>query len=150
MTLVPSRSKEIREMRWDELDLFKGRWYLENERMKTRKKFTQLLSSQAVQIIQQQPKLGDYVWKGTKISSNALDKIVKQYVEKTGIKFVQHGFRSSYLTWCAEQNQSFLHSDMNLAHQQDKLTQVYQRSELLEKRQEVLQHFTDYVTGERS
>lgn len=150
MTLVPSRSMEIREMRWDELDLVKGRWYLENERMKTRKKFTQLLSSQAVQIIQQQPKLGDHVWKGTKISSNALDKIVKQYVERTGIKFVQHGFRSSYLTWCAEQNQSFLHSDMNLAHQQDKLTQLYQRSELLEQRQEVLQHFADYVTGERS
>lgn len=150
MTLVPSRSKEIREMRWDELDLAKGRWHLENERMKTRKKFTQLMSRQAVEIIEQQPRVGDYVWKGTKISSNALDKIVKQYVAKTDIEFVLHGFRSSYLTWCAEQNENFLHSDMNLAHQQDKLTQVYQRSELLEQRQEVLQHFADYVTGVRS
>jgi len=150
MTLIPSRSKEIRDMRWDELDLAKGRWYLEHDRMKTRKKFTQLLSRQAVRIIQQQPRIGDYVWKGTKISSNALDKIVKQYVEKTDIKFVQHGFRSSYLTWCAEQNENFTHSDMNLAHQQDKLTQIYQRSELLEQRQEVLQNFANYVTGELS
>ena len=107
MTLVPSRSKEIREMRY-ELDLAKGRWHLENERMKTRKRFTQLMSRQAVEMSSSKSAT---TFGREQISSNALDKIVKQYA-KTDIS--SSSTVSVYLTWCAEQSENF-YTAMNLA-----------------------------------
>jgi integrase len=66
-----------------------------------------------------------------------------------GNGYTTHGFRASFETWAAEQTK-FPASLVELCTAHDKRTKVnkaYQRSDLLEKRREIMERWSDYVTG---
>jgi integrase len=67
----------------------------------------------------------------------------------TGNGFTVHGFRASFETWGAEAT-NYPRDLIRLCTAHDKRSatdRAYQRSNLLEKRREVMEAWSDYVTG---
>jgi len=61
-----------------------------------------------------------------------------------------HGFRSSFRVWCEEQT-SFPRSvtEAALAHvNSNKVESAYQRSDLFDRRRELMQAWADFCTGQ--
>ena len=60
-----------------------------------------------------------------------------------------HGFRTSFKTWAMEQTDvPWAVGEAALAHTLDNSTeQAYARSDLFERRRELMQQWADYVTG---
>ena len=59
----------------------------------------------------------------------------------------QHGFRSTLLTWCAEEGIASREvAKMAIAHNvRDQLEAAYNRSELLGKRRALMQNWADFI-----
>ena len=80
---------------------------------------------------------------GKLMSDSTLSKLLRV----RGIAGVPHGFRSSFRDWAAEQT-SFPREVMEaaLAHQvANKVEAAYLRSDLLEKRRQLMQQWADYL-----
>ena len=61
---------------------------------------------------------------------------------------VPHGFRSSFRDWCGERGVAREVAEACLAHQvKNEVEAAYARSDLLERRRQVMQLWADYVTG---
>lgn len=59
-----------------------------------------------------------------------------------------HGFRSSFSTWCADNGKDYEIRERCLTHKVDNAVAAsYQRSDLLERRRQLLQEWADYVTS---
>ena len=68
-----------------------------------------------------------------------------------GIDAVPHGFRSSFRDWCGETGIARDVAEAALAHVvKDKAEAAYARSDLLERRADVMERWARYVTGERA
>ena len=68
-------------------------------------------------------------------------------LQGAGVVSTVHGFRSSSRSWMAESGVPAEVAEACLAHvPRSKVVQAYQRSDLLERRAEVMQAWSDYVT----
>ena len=68
-------------------------------------------------------------------------------LRRAGVASTIHGFRSSARSWMAESGVPAEVAEACLAHvPRSQVVQAYQRSDLLERRAEVLQAWSDYVT----
>ena len=66
---------------------------------------------------------------------------------RAGVSSTPHGFRSSARSWMADCGVPAEVAEACLAHvPRSKVVQAYQRSDLLERRAEVMQAWSDYVT----
>ena len=148
LILTATRPNETFNARWDEFDLDGKRWIIPAERMKAAKEHEIPLSDRAVEIIQTIPKVAGsvYVFPGAKLdksmSTAAGMKVLKSM--RPGIH--QHGFRSTFREWAAEQT-SFqrLVIEHALAHQlKDKAEAAYHRATMLPKRIKLMQAWADY------
>ena len=87
--------------------------------------------------------------RGTPIAHTTLSDLLRQL----GIGAVPHGFRSSFRDWAAEQT-SAPHAVMEaaLAHKvTNRVEAAYFRSDLLDKRRQLMQEWADYLaTGGRA
>ena len=69
-------------------------------------------------------------------------------LERMGHELTVHGFRSSFRDWCAEQTEFPREvCEAALAHvNADKTEDAYLRSDLLEKRRELMAAWASYIT----
>ena len=148
LVLTASRSGEVRGCLWAEID--GGTWTVPGERMKSNQPHCVSLSSRALEILRQARELSDgsgLVFPsptGRMLSDMTISKLVKEL----GIPAVPHGFRSSFRTWCAEQT-NFPREicEEALGHvNPNKVEAAYQRSDLFERRRELMQRWADYLT----
>ena len=81
---------------------------------------------------------------GRPLSDNTLSKLVREQ----GIRAVVHGFRSSFRDWCAEcSNAPREVCELALAHaNRDRVEAAYMRSDLFERRRELMQAWADYIS----
>ena len=81
---------------------------------------------------------------GRPLSDNTLSKLVREQ----GIRAVVHGFRSSFRDWCAEcSNAPRGVCELALAHaNRDRVEAAYMRSDLFERRRELMQAWADYIS----
>ena len=77
------------------------------------------------------------------------DGTLSQLVEKLEIKAVPHGFRSSFRDWAAECSSAPREvCELALAHVNDDRTEAaYRRSDLFEKRRELMEDWAAYLGG---
>ncbi len=76
------------------------------------------------------------------------DEAMALLMTKMGQTARPHGFRTSLRSWAADTGQSFDVAEMGLGHKQgNKVERTYQRSDLLERRQILMQRWADVVTG---
>ena len=147
--LCASRSGEVRHATWGEVDLENRTWTIPASRMKNRKQDHCVpLSKRAMQILEEmQPGDSDsLVFAGRQGKPLGVDTM-KVICAKARLACTVHGFRSSFATWAIEcTGFDFEVREMSLSHAVGDTTyRSYQRSDLLDKRREIMQEWADHV-----
>lgn len=150
--LTAARSGEARGARWDEIDLDTATWTIPAHRMKAARPHRVPLSTEAMQIITAMAALRrpgvDLVFPGGR-GGLLSDVAVNKTLHAIAPDVTAHGFRSSFRVWCEEQT-SYPRSvtEAALAHvNADRVEAAYQRSDLFDRRRELMRAWADFTTG---
>ncbi len=154
--LTATRPGEARLARWDEITLDGATWVIPAERMKGGRQHRVPLSTDAMALLEEARALGggDYIFPSPQkprqpLSNMAVGKLLKAagYKDSEGKPtFVQHGFRSSFRDWCGEQGVDRQLAEAALAHTVGGTEGAYFRSDLFERRRELMQQWADHCT----
>ena len=149
IALTAVRAGEARGARWAEIDLAAARWTIPESRMKAGREFSVPLSTGALGVLKRARELSPespLVFPsrtGEPLPRNAPGRVLR----RAGVASTVHGFRSSARSWMAESGVPAEVAEACLAHvPRSRVVQAYQRSDLLERRAEVLHAWCDYVT----
>lgn len=158
--LTAARSVEVFGAKWSEIDFTHKLWTVPAERMKAGKTHRVPLSSQAIRLLEAQPRHinNDYIFPGRNLgkplSNMSMLKVMRtlQLQDEKGQTAVPHGFRSSFRDWAADcTNFAGDVAEMALAHAvEDETEAAYRRGDMLQKRKTLMQHWADYCYGLKS
>ena len=149
LVLTAARSGEVREARWDEVDLDAATWTIPADRAKMKREHRVPLSSRALAVLRETLRLQDgtgLVFPST-TGRPLADATISKLVRENGIKAVPHGFRSSFRSWAAELSDAPREvAELALGHvNPDKVEAAYMRSDLYERRRRLMQEWADYL-----
>lgn len=151
LILTASRTSEVSQARWEELNLEAKVWSLPAERMKAGRPHRVPLSDVAMKIVQtmRAAKSGPFVFPGQspkKPLSNMAFSMLLRRMKRNDITV--HGFRSTFRDWAAEQtDHSREVAEAALAHVVGDATErAYRRGDALEKRRALLADWADFLT----
>ena len=154
--LCATRTSETLLATWSEVDLPANTWTIPGDRMKNGVDHRIPLSSRCVEILTRAQALSDgsrYVFPGRTPA-----KPLHHMVFLTALRRMQrgdvttHGFRSSFRDWAAEQtNFPRAVCEAALAHTlRDKTEAAYHRTDLFERRRELMTAWAAFATGTKS
>ncbi|MBF8433131.1 tyrosine-type recombinase/integrase [Klebsiella pneumoniae] len=152
LILTGVRTGELRGAFWSEFDLEKAVWEIPAERMKMKRPHLVLLSTQALEIVQQLKVMsGQYplVFPGRNdprktISEASINQVFKR-IGYTG-KVTGHGFRHTMSTILHEEGFNTAWIETQLAHvDKNAIRGTYNHALYLEGRKEMMQWYGDYV-----
>ncbi len=149
IVLTAVRPGEARGARWDEIDMDSRVWTIPAARMKAGRKFAVPLSTGALDVLERARKLsgGSPLVFPARTGRLLPRKAPLRVLRRAGVASTLHGFRSSARSWMAESGVSAEVAEACLAHvPRSKVVQAYQRSDLLERRVEVMQEWSERVT----
>ena len=149
LVLAACRSGEVRGARWDELDIAAAIWTIPAVRMKAKLEHRAPLSGPTLDILDEARELADPSGllfpspTGRTLSDSTLSKLLREI----GVGAVPHGFRSSFRDWAAEcSNTPREVCELALAHvNSDRVEAAYLRSDLFQRRRDLMQAWADYV-----
>ncbi len=149
--LTAVRSGEARMATWEEVDLSGGVWTVPASRMKSKRQHRVPLSDRAVAVLQDAKALaqGEHVFPSPVSRRPVVSGTLVNVLSQVGIDAVPHGFRSTFRDWAAELTDT-PHAVMEaaLAHAvRNQVEAAYARSDLFERRRELMQRWADYVSG---
>ena len=153
LVLTACRSGEVRNALWDEIDLDAAVWTIPAERMKTQRVHRVPLSSRTLSVLgEAQRELGhggDIVFPsptGLLPRHHAMGALLRELE----IGAVPHGFRSSFRDWAAERTEAPREvCELALAHvNNDRVEAAYRRSDLFDRRRELMQQWDDYIASQ--
>lgn len=108
------------------------------------------LSGRSVEVLTEARALGegDLVFPGAKAGRPMSDMTMSKLIKELGFDADVHGFRTSFRVWVQERtNTSFEVAEKALAHKtKNKVVAAYARSDLMEKRRQLMQRWADYLT----
>lgn len=139
LVLTAARSGEVREARWDEIDIAAMVWDIPASRMKMKRPHRVPLSPRAITVLSEAEALADgsgLVFPGTKVGRPLSDMTLSKLVKELGFKVDVHGFRTSFRTW-AQERTTFPRevAEAALAHLSgDAVERAYARSDVFDKR----------------
>ena len=147
--LTATRTKESLGAKWSEIDLDNRVWTIPKERMKAGVEHRVPLSEQAMKVVTKMAdnKMSDYVFpnraSGKPMSNAGMSSVLKR-LERTDITV--HGFRSTFRDYVAEKtNTPERTAEAALAHKlKDASEAAYQRGDLIEKREILMQTWANY------
>ena len=149
IALTAVRAGEALGARWDEIDMEAARWTIPASRMKAGREFSVPLSTGALDVLERARTLSpesSLVFPSRTsglLPRNAPGRVLR----RAGVASTVHGFRSSARSWMAESGVPAEVAEACLAHvPRSQVVQAYQRSDLLERRAQVLQAWSDYIT----
>ena len=143
LILTAARTGEVIGAAWNEIDFAEALWTVPDERMKAKKEHRIPLSKPALAILQRlhAHRTGDYVFPGAKPNSPLSNMAMLKLLERMDLAdLTVHGFRSTFRDWAAERtNFPREVAEHALAHSlPDKVEAAYRRSDLFEKRRQLL------------
>ena len=150
LTLCAVRSGVARHARWDEIDVTAATWTIPADRMKAKREHRVPLSTQSLHVLNEARKLADRSGlifpspAGRVLSDSTLSKLCREL----NLGCVPHGMRSSFADAAAEcfDAQREVRELALVAHvNSDRVEAVYRRSDLFERRRELMQEWGDYV-----
>ena len=145
--LTATRSGEARLATWSEVDLQAGVWTVPAERMKAGREHRVPLSTRALELLTEAQKLSD----GSGLlfpspTGKGLSSVTtRSLLDGLGIDATMHGFRTSFRSWCAENDESRELAEAALAHVVAGVEGAYMRSDLFERRRRLMQAWADYL-----
>ena len=157
LVLTAARSGEARGARWSEIDLDGRTWTIPAERMKANREHRVPLSDAAVEVLRRATDLSDdsgLVFpsaRGRELSDMTLTKMLRD--NGLASAATVHGFRTSFKIWCMETTDTpWAVGEAALAHTLGNSTeQAYARSDLFERRRQLMQEWGDFVlVGDRT
>ncbi len=161
LILTATRTSEVLQTQWSEIDLETAVWTIPASRMKARREHRVPLSDAAIDVLGALPRIdgNPYVFPGTRhgrpLSNMALLQLMRgmEYgVNGSRGDYVPHGFRSSFRDWSGEVS-SFPRdvAEMALAHAiENKVEAAYRRGDLFAKRRKMMQEWADYLDNKNA
>jgi integrase len=152
LILTATRTNEVLGANWTEMDLDGGIWVIAKTRMKAGREHRVPLSKRAVVILRQAKNLagaGKLVFPGRSPDKLMSNMVFLMLVRRLEFDFTVHGFRSAFRDWASERtNFSREVCEMALAHTiKNKAEAAYSRSDLLDKRRELMETWAKYVSA---
>ena len=149
LVLTATRSGEVRNADWSEIDWECATWVIPAERMKAGKEHRIPLSDQAMAVLQDARGFSGaegLVFPAPRSGKALSDMALTQLMRRLEIPSTVHGFRSSFRDWAAEQSgASWSVCETALAHTIGSSTeQAYMRSDLFDKRRELMQQWSGF------
>lgn len=151
LVLTASRSGEVREARWNEVNFAAKVWEVPAERMKMKRPHRVPLSDRAIEVLRCAKGLADaggLVFPGTKAGRPLSDMTLSKLVKELGFQADVHGFRTSFRMWSQECT-SFPRevAEAALAHLSgDAVERAYARSDVFDKRREMMSAWSNYLS----
>jgi len=154
LILTATRTNETLGARWEEVDLDAAVWTIPGERMKSGRDHRIPLSTRVVEIFTAARALAGkspYVFPGRSkqkpLSNMVFLMTLRRLPDYTDI--TAHGFRSSFRDWAAERtNVPREVCEAALAHvKKDKTEAAYNRTDLFEKRRDLMTSWARFATG---
>jgi integrase len=145
--LTAARSGEVRQARWNEIDLEAAEWRIPPEKMKAGRVHIVPLVPAAVAILEEMrglfaPKPTDVVFPGVKGKPMSDATLAKQLRTNGGGDYTVHGFRSTFRDWAADNGFNNDWAEAALAHtvagKEGKTVAAYKRTTFLEQRRDRL------------
>jgi integrase len=150
MILTATRRGESLGARWEEIDLDQRMWTIPAGRMKAGREHRVPLSARAITILEEMSTLkqNEFVFPGTKQGRSLSRGTPERLLRRLNVDVTSHGFRSSFRDWAAEAtNFPREAAELALAHAVgDTVERAYQRSDLLEKRRQLMDEWSAYCT----
>jgi len=150
LVLTATRSGEVRNATWEEIDMDQQTWCIPPGRTKTGRPHRVPLSDAARSVLDEArtqtggQRLVFPSIRGKTQSSDGLAKVLKE----NDIDCVPHGFRSSFRNWCAETGVSREVAERALGHAiRNRAEAAYSRTDLLGQRRQVMQQWAEYITN---
>jgi integrase len=155
LILTAVRSGSVRQARWQEIDFERLEWRVPKDHTKTRTDDHRVpLTPQMIKLLETLPRRDntDLIFpspNGKVLSDMALNMLMRK-MRASGelwIDAVPHGFRSTFRVWAAEAtNYSPELAELCLMHSVgSSVYQAYQRSDLFEKRRQIMADWSDAV-----
>ena len=138
--LTACRAEEAAGCRWDEIDMDSQTWTIPAQRTKQRRDHRVPLSQQALDVLHRAAsyKRTDAVFG---VSAATLGTCVKS----ANVGGTLHGFRSTFRDWCRDTGVDRELAEAALAHVVGGVEGAYARSDMLERRRELMQGWADYL-----
>lgn len=161
MPLVFLRPKNIRYLKWEQIDFNNSAIIFDKGEMKTVKEFTVPLSTQAIHLLNQAKAIkhptSPYVFttarsNGKPMSENTTTYAIRRLINpNTGKPFgtgymTSHGFRHTASTFLNEKGYHPDVIELQLAHEnRDRVRATYNKAEWMSKRRSMMQEWSDYL-----
>jgi integrase len=152
--LTGMRSGSVRMTDWSEIDFEKKLWIIPPAHFKTRQEFRVPLQPQAIALLRTLPRVAgcDKVFPsptGKALSDMALSQVMRGMRERgeLTVDAVPHGFRSTLRDWAAEQT-NYPDEIRRAASGHavgDAVKAAYQRTDLLEKRLNLMNEWANFI-----
>jgi integrase len=147
--LTAARTSEVLLAKWAEFDLENAIWIIPASRMKASKEHRVPLSEAAVEVLRGLNKDTTYVFPGLKRGKPLCNMAMQTCLKRMKLgHFTVHGFRSSFRDWCGEVTDIPREdAEQALAHTiGNEVERAYRRSDALEKRRELMQLWSQFVS----
>jgi integrase len=148
--LTAVRTGEAIGARWTEIDRAARLWTIPLDRMKAGREHRVPLSDQAYEVLEQLPRMSEWVFPGRKAKTGLSNMSLLQTLRRVDKGDVTtHGFRSSFRDWAAEQTEFPREViESALAHTIGSQVELaYLRSDLLEKRRALVAAWGRHCAG---
>lgn len=161
LILTATRTNEVLEAQWPEVDLEAAVWTIPGSRMKAGREHRVPLPDAALVVIKDLPLIdgNPHLFPGARfgraLSNMALLQLMRGMgygVKGTRGTYVPHGFRSSFRDWSGEVS-SFPRdvAEMALAHAiKNKVEAAYRRGDLFEKRTKMMAAWAGYLNFQKT
>lgn len=152
LILTATRTTEVLEATWEEIDLKEGLWTIPEGRMKASRPHFIPLSSRCVEILKVARKLSEgdgYVFPARREGKPLSNGVFLMMLRRMKQLITAHGFRSTFRDWAAEQTSSPREvAEKCLAHTLGGATETaYLRTDFLEKRRLLMETWATYSKG---
>ena len=152
LVLTATRSGEVREAAWTEIDRNQGVWTIPAGRMKGYREHRVPLTHPALEIL----KVAKVLGRGNRlvfprVSGKPLGRTaMSELLRGLRIAAVPHGFRSSFRDWVAEETDHPREvAEAALAHNvRNPVEAAYRRTDLFERRRRLMDDWAGYLAGE--
>ncbi|MCQ3804224.1 MAG: tyrosine-type recombinase/integrase [Acidimicrobiia bacterium] len=148
LTLTATRSGEVRQATWKEIDLGTATWTIPPEHTKTGQQHRVPLSGGALSVLANaRPRSAGHGLvfpspTGRVLSSATISKLCKE----NNVGCVPHGMRSSFRDWCAETGIPREVAEQALGHEiRNPVEKAYARTDLLEQRRQLMENWSQYL-----
>lgn len=150
--LTACRTSEVLAAVWDEIDLDACAWTIPAGRMKAGREHRVPLSRAAIEVLSSLPRIAGnpHLFPSTRQGKHLSGMAMLMGLRRMGREdLTMHGFRSTFRDWAAERTHHQREvCELALAHKiADGAEAAYWRSDIFEKRRELMSEWGDYCTS---